>query len=77
MNPPEIFDFLGQAISYFLERIAAQELDNLRDLGKGRLDLVPLPKIYRCIVNMKPEGKLAFSELQIEPLGLNMIAPRP
>jgi len=76
-NPPKILDSIGQIIDFFLKRITAQELNDFRNLGQRRPHPVLFPKIYRRIVNMKPEGKLALGKLQIEPSGLNVIAPRP
>jgi len=77
MGLPIGLDFVRQILRLFFKRIFAQELDNLRNLCQRRPHFISLPKIYRCIVNMKLEGKLALGELQIQPSGLDPIAPRP
>jgi len=77
MNPSIVSNFSSQFFSFFLERIAAQELDNLRNLSQSRLHPILLPEIYRDVRNIKLEGKLALGELQIQPSVLNVIAPRP
>jgi len=77
MNSPVFSNLVSQIIGLFLERIASQELDNLRNLGQSRFNPIFLPKIYRGIVDMKLEGKLALGELQIQPPGLNPVAPGP
>ena len=70
--PNPLSNFLG----IFLERIVTQKFDNLGNLGEGRPDFIPLPKIYRNVRNIKVEGKLVFGELQIEPSGFDPVAPR-
>jgi len=47
----------------------------LRPLGRGVF--IPFPEIDRDIRNIKPEGKLALGELQIQPPDLDVVAPRP
>jgi len=76
MNPPIFPNFVSKILRFFFERIASEELDNLRNLGQRRLHPVLLPKIYRDVGNIKLEGKLALGELQIEPSSFNVIAPR-
>ena len=77
MNPAETHDFLSQTLKGRFIRIVTQELDNLRNLGQRRLDPVSFPEVDRDIRNIKLEGKLALGKLQIQPSGLNVIAPRP
>ncbi len=77
MNPPIFPNFISQVLCLFLKRITAQELDNLWYLGQRWLDPVPLPEIDRDIVNIKPEGKSALGELQVEPSDPDPVAPGP
>ena len=77
MNPPVLLNLVSQFFHLFLERIVTQEFNNLRDLCQGWPHFVPFPEKYRDVRNIKVEGKLAFGELQIQPSGLNPVAPRP
>jgi len=60
VNPPIFSNFFPQVLVVFLERITAQELDNLGNLGQGRFDPVLLPKVNREVRNIKLDGKLAL-----------------
>jgi hypothetical protein len=77
MNPSIFPNLFSQVIHLFLKRTAAKKLNNFRNLGQKRLDLVLLPKVNCDIVNIKPAGKLALGKLQIQPSGLDVVAPCP
>jgi hypothetical protein len=69
--------FVSQILRSFLERIAAQEFDDLRNLGQRGLNPVLFPEVNREVRNIKLEGKLAFGELRIDPPDPDPVAPRP
>lgn len=76
VNPPIFPNLVSESRHFLFKRVAAQELDNLRNLGQGWPDPVPLPEVDRGVRNIKVEGELALGELQIQPPALDPITPR-
>ena len=48
-DAPIFFDSFSQIFGLLLKRIAAEELENFRNLGEGGPHFILFPKIYRDV----------------------------